>query len=152
MSGGGNVDSVRAITPPDCPMERADLIASLLTGMRRAEDFRAQALIYSTAHSQQMEADYGKAADAELVLTLFAFTPEHLKLLGSTGIENLGEIVCHAWALNGGNNEALIGWFRKPMNALDGQTPAALVRGGRLQVLLLVLRQQLEWELSKRSA
>ncbi|SYZ57855.1 hypothetical protein CPBF367_41380 [Xanthomonas arboricola pv. juglandis] len=152
MSGGGNVDSVRAITPLDCPMERADLIASLLTGMRRAEDFRAQALIYSTAHSQQMEADYGKAADAELVLTLFAFTPEHLKLLGSTGIENLGEIVCHAWALNGGNNEALIGWFRKPMNALDGQTPAALVRGGRLQVLLLVLRQQLEWELSKRSA
>ncbi|PPT24495.1 hypothetical protein XarjCFBP7653_20815 [Xanthomonas arboricola] len=136
----------------DCLMERADLIASLLTGMRRAEDFRAQALIYSTAHSQQMEADYGKAADAELVLTLFAFTPEHLKLLGSTGIENLGEIVCHAWALNGGNNEALIGWFRKPMNALDGQTPAALVRGGRLQVLLLVLRQQLEWELSKRSA
>lgn len=152
MSGGSNVDSVRAITPLDCPMERADLIASLLTGMRRAEDFRAQALIYSTAHSQQMEADYGKAADAELVLTLFAFTPEHLKLLGSTGIENLGEIVCHAWALNGGNNEALIGWFRKPMNALDGQTPAALVRGGRLQVLLLVLRQQLEWELSKRSA
>lgn len=152
MSGGGNVDSVRAITPLDCPMERADLIASLLTGMRRAEDFRAQALIYSTAHSQQMEADYGKAADAELVLSLFAFTPEHLKLLGSTGIENLGEIVCHAWALNGGNNEALIGWFRKPMNALDGQTPAALVRGGRLQVLLLVLRQQLEWELSKRSA
>ncbi len=152
MSGGGNVDSVRAITPLDCLMERADLIASLLTGMRRAEDFRAQALIYSTAHSQQMEADYGKAADAELVLTLFAFTPEHLKLLGSTGIENLGEIVCHAWALNGGNNEALIGWFRKPMNALDGQTPAALVRGGRLQVLLLVLRQQLEWELSKRSA
>ncbi|NHF66179.1 DUF2384 domain-containing protein [Xanthomonas hortorum] len=136
----------------DCFMERADLIASLLTGMRRAEDFRAQASIYSTAHSQQMEVDHGKAADAELVLSLFAFTPEHLRLLGSAGIEALGEIVCHAWALNGGNNEALIGWFRKPMNALDGQTPAALVRGGRLQVLLLVLRQQLEWELPKRSA
>lgn len=152
MSGGDEADSVRAITPLDCFMERADLIASLLTGMRRAEDFRAQASIYSTAHSQQMAVDHGKAADAELVLSLFAFTPEHLKLLGSTGIENLGEIVCHAWALNGGNNEALIGWFRKPMNALDGQTPAALVRGGRLQVLLLVLRQQLEWELPKRSA
>lgn len=152
MSGEGGADSVRAITSLDCFMERADLIASLLTGMRRAEAFRAQASIYSTAHSQQMEVDHGKAADAELVLSLFAFTPEHLRLLGSAGIEALGEIVCHAWALNGGNNEALIGWFRKPMNALDGQTPAALVRGGRLQVLLLVLRQQLEWELPKRSA
>lgn len=152
MSRSDDTDSVRAITPLDCPMERADLIASLLTGMRRAEDFRAQASSYSTAHSQQMEVDHGKAADAELVLSLFAFTPEHIKLLGSAGIEALGEIVCHAWALNGGNNAALIGWFRKPMNALDGQTPAALVRGGRLQVLLLVLRQQLEWELPKRSA
>ncbi|AVQ09261.1 DUF2384 domain-containing protein [Xanthomonas vasicola pv. vasculorum] len=130
-------------------MERADLIAAVLTGMRRAEDFRAQALIYSTAHSQQMEVDHGKAADAELLLSLFAFTPEHLKLLGTAGIENLGEIVCHAWALNGGNNEALIGWFRKPMNALDGQTPSAMVRSGSLQVLLLVLRQQLEWELPR---
>ncbi|WP_426803604.1 hypothetical protein [Xanthomonas campestris] len=133
-------------------MERADLIAALLTGMRRAEDFRAQAASYRTAHSEQMEHDHGKAADAELVLSLFAFTPDHLKLLGSAGIEALGEIVCHAWALNGGNNEALIRWFREPMNALDGQTPAALVRSGRLKVLLLVLRQQLEWELPKRSA
>lgn len=104
-------------------MERADLIAALLTGMRRAEDFRAQAAAYRTAHSEQMEHDHGKAADAELVLSLFAFTPDHLKLLGSAGIEALGEIVCHAWALNGGNNEALIRWFREPMNALDGQTP-----------------------------
>ncbi|MCW1980040.1 hypothetical protein [Xanthomonas campestris] len=133
-------------------MERADLIAALLIGMRRAEDFRAQAASYRTAHSEQMEHDHGKAADAELVLSLFAFTPDHLKLLGSAGIEALGEIVCHAWALNGGNNEALIRWFREPMNALDGQTPAALVRSGRLKVLLLVLRQQLEWELPKRSA
>lgn len=35
------------------------------------------------------------------------------------------------------------------MNALDGQTPAAMVRGGRIQVLLLVLRQQVEWELPR---
>ncbi|AAM43397.1 DUF2384 domain-containing protein [Xanthomonas campestris pv. campestris] len=136
----------------DCPMERADLIAALLTGMRRAEDFRAQAAAYRTAHSEQMEHDHGKAADAELVLSLFAFTPDHLKLLGSAGIEALGEIVCHAWALNGGNNEALIRWFREPMNALDGQTPASMVRAGRLQVLLLVLRQQAQWELPRRSA
>ena len=66
--------------------------------------------------------------------------------------EALGEIVCHAWALNGGNNEALIRWFREPMNALDGQTPASMVRAGRLQVLLLVLRQQAQWELPRRSA
>lgn len=152
MSGEGGADSVRAITLLSCPMERADLIASLLTGMQRAEAFRAHGASYSTAHSEQMQGEYGKAADAELVLSLFAFTPEHLKLLGSAGIEALGEIVCHAWALNGGNNAALIGWFRKPMNALDGQTPAALVRSGHLQVLLLVLRQQLEWEMPKRSA
>ncbi|MDX6081299.1 antitoxin Xre/MbcA/ParS toxin-binding domain-containing protein [Xanthomonas campestris pv. incanae] len=133
-------------------MERADLIAALLTGMRRAEDFRAQAAAYRTAHSEQMEHDHGKAADAELVLSLFAFTPDHLKLLGSAGIEALGEIVCHAWALNGGNNEALIRWFREPMNALDGQIPASMVRAGRLQVLLLVLRQQAQWELPRRSA
>ncbi|WDK25835.1 DUF2384 domain-containing protein [Xanthomonas campestris pv. incanae] len=133
-------------------MERADLIAALLTGMRRAEDFRAQAASYRTAHSEQMEHDHGKAADAELVLSLFAFTPDHLKLLGSAGIEALGEIVCHAWALNGGNNEALIRWFREPMNALDGQIPASMVRAGRLQVLLLVLRQQAQWELPRRSA
>ncbi len=130
-------------------MERADLIAAVLTGMRRAEDFRARGALYSTAHSEQMQVDHGKAADAELVLSMFAFTPEHLKLLGTAGIENLGEIVCHAWALNGGNNEASIRWFRQPMNALDGQTPAAMVRGGRIQVLLLVLRQQVEWELPR---
>ncbi|ASN03386.1 antitoxin Xre/MbcA/ParS toxin-binding domain-containing protein [Xanthomonas citri pv. malvacearum] len=130
-------------------MERADLIAAVLTGMRRAEDFRAQGSLYSTAHSEQMQVDHGNPADAELVLSMFAFTPEHLKLLGTAGIENLGEIVCHAWALNGGNNEGLIRWFRQPMNALDGQTPAAMVRGGRIQVLLLVLRQQVEWELPR---
>jgi hypothetical protein len=133
-------------------VERADLIDSLLIGMRRAEALRAQPSSYSTAHSAQMAVDHGKAADAELVLSLFKFSPEHLKLLGGAGIEALGEIVCHAWALHGGNNEALIRWFREPMNALDGQTPAALVRSGSLKVLLLVLRQQMEWELPKRSA
>lgn len=56
-------------------MERADLIAAVLTGMRRAEDFRAQGALYSTAHSEQMQVDHGKAADAELVLSMFAFTP-----------------------------------------------------------------------------
>ncbi|MCC8537817.1 antitoxin Xre/MbcA/ParS toxin-binding domain-containing protein [Xanthomonas codiaei] len=133
-------------------MERADLIASLLTGMRRAEALRAQPSSYSTAHSEQMSVEHGNADDAELVLSMFKFTPEHLKLLGSAGIEALGEIVCHAWALHGGNNESLIRWFREPMNALDGQTPAAMVRAGRLKVLLLVLRQQMEWDLPKRSA
>lgn len=130
-------------------MEPADLIAAMLAGMQRAEDFRAQALTYSTAHSEQMEVNHAKATDAERVLSLFSFTPEHLKLLGRAGIEKLGEIVCHAWALNGGNDETLIRWFREPMTILDGQTPATLVRSGRIQVLLLVLRQQLEWELPR---
>ncbi|WDM67578.1 antitoxin Xre/MbcA/ParS toxin-binding domain-containing protein [Xanthomonas cucurbitae] len=133
-------------------MEHADLIASLLTGMRRAEALRAQGASYSTAHNDQMQGEQGKAADAERVLSLFAFTPEHLKRLGRAGIENLGEIVCHAWALNGGNNDAVIRWFREPMSALDGQIPAVMIRAGQLQVLLLVLRQCLEWESPKRSA
>ncbi|MCC4588924.1 DUF2384 domain-containing protein [Xanthomonas melonis] len=133
-------------------MERADLIASLLTGMRRAEAMRAQPSSYSTAHSEQMNLEHGKADDAELVLSLFKFTPEHLKLLGSAGIEALGEIVCHAWVLHGGDTAALIRWFREPMNAVDGQTPAAMVRAGQIKVLLLVLRQQIEWELPKRLA
>jgi|GEM_PF-7103013 len=130
-------------------MESADLVAAMLAGMQRAEDFRAQASTYSTAHSEQMEVNRAKAADAERVLSLFSFTPEHLKLLGRAGIEKLGEIVCHAWALNGADDETLIRWFREPMTILDGQTPAAMVRSGRIQVLLLVLRQQLEWELPR---
>lgn len=152
MSDRHHAVSLPANTLQDCHVERADLIASLLVGMRRAETFRAQVSAYSTAHSERMESEQANAADAELVLSLFSFTPEHLKLLGSTGIETVGEIVCHAWALNGGNNEALIRWFRTPLNALDGQTPAAMVRTGQIQVLLLVLRQQLEWELPKRLA
>lgn len=62
MSGGSGPVSVRALLQLECHMERADLIAAVLTGMRRAEDFRARASIYSTAHSQQMEVDHGKAA------------------------------------------------------------------------------------------
>ncbi len=120
--------------------------------MRRAEAFRAQAGAYCTVDSERLQQVHGREDDAERVLALFAFTPEHLKLLGCGGIERLGEIVCHAWALHAGNEQALVRWFATPHSLLGGQTPGAMVRNGQLQVLLLVVKQQLEWELPKRTA
>ncbi|PPV04843.1 hypothetical protein XavaCFBP5823_21290 [Xanthomonas axonopodis pv. vasculorum] len=65
------------------------------------------------------------------VLDMFALDPEQIRELGLIGVEELGEVVYHAWSLNAGELDRVVQRLRTPRVEFVGKHCSELICAGR---------------------
>ncbi len=110
------------------------LVRSL--GNRRGDHARLAAATMGMALSMAFDAmRKGRTVDLEelleKVLDMFALDPEQIREIGLIGVEELGEVVYHAWSLNAGELDRVVQWFRTLRVEFVGKHCSELIRAGR---------------------
>ncbi|KAB7764720.1 hypothetical protein [Xanthomonas maliensis] len=121
---------------------KAQLLTALLKGMRRAEFARAAAVTARPRAPDGAHAHCGSLQDPDALLSLFGLDQEQIQQLGLVGVEELGETVCHAWAINAGEVERVRQWFVTPRVEFVGRRCSELIRLGRIGPVLTMAREQ----------